>query len=75
MSTFKNIISKTRSRTYDIQRMVEIPGGWMQQHILRVETLDGKTIEADAIAVVLVEDGKIARIEEYLDPTPLASLR
>lgn len=75
MATFKNIISKTKSRTYDIQRMVEIPGGWLQQHILRVVTLDDKTIEADAIAVVLVEDGKIARIEEYLDPTPLATLR
>ncbi|KCZ54759.1 hypothetical protein HY29_13250 [Hyphomonas beringensis] len=75
MATFKNILEKTKSRHYDIKRLVEIPGGFLQQHVLRVETHDGTKLAADAIAVVLVEDDKIARIEEFLDPTPLASLR
>lgn len=75
MATFKNIVAKTKSRHYDIVRLVDIPGGYLQQHMLRVETLGGEKIAADAIAVVLVENDQIVRIEEYLDPTPLAALR
>lgn len=75
MSTFRNIVSKTKSRRYDIKRLIDIPGGFLQQHVLRVETHDDRNLAADAIAIVVVEDGKIVRIEEYLDPSPLATLR
>lgn len=75
MAVAASIIGKTKSRKYDYKRLVEIDGGYLQQHTLRVVTQDGKELAAEAIAVVVVEDGKIKRIEEYLDPTPLAALR
>lgn len=75
MAVAASIIGKTKSRKYDYKRLVEIDGGYLQQHTLRVVTQDGKELAAEAIAVVVVEDGKIKRIEEYLDPTPLSALR
>ncbi|WP_165793781.1 nuclear transport factor 2 family protein [Hyphococcus luteus] len=75
MRVAANIVDKTRSRKYDYKRLLEIDGGYLQQHTLRIVAQDGKELAAEAIAVVLVEDGKIKRIEEYLDPTPLAPLR
>ncbi|MCG8442998.1 MAG: nuclear transport factor 2 family protein [Caulobacterales bacterium] len=74
-AVFENILAKTRSRTYEFKRLEEISGGYLQQHTLRVVTHDGAELAAEAIAVVLVDGGKIRRIEEYLDPTPLAALR
>ena len=66
--------SKCTSRHYDITRLEEIDGGYLQQHTLRVVMNDGTEAETDAIAVVTVEDGKIRLIEEYIDPAPLAGL-
>lgn len=75
MAVFMNIVTKTKSRKYEYKRLEEIEGGYLQQHTLRVVTNGGEELAAEAIAVVLVDDGKIRRIDEYLDPTPLASLR
>ncbi len=75
MMVLENIVKKTRSRKYDYKRLEEIEGGYLQQHTLRVVTNDGKELAAEAIAVVFVDNGKIRRIEEYLDPTPLSALR
>lgn len=40
MSICRNIVSKTKSRHYDIKRLIDIPGGFLQQHVLRVEAHD-----------------------------------
>ena len=61
-------------RTYVLHRQEEIAGGWLQQHRLDVVMNDGTEASTEALAVVSVSDGRITKIEEYLDPTPLAAL-
>lgn len=68
------MVKNCRSREYDIQRLEEVEGGYLQQHILRMETNSGKQLEMHACVVVKVRDGKVARIEEYLDPAAVAGL-
>ena len=75
MQTAERLMSKSKSMKYNYKRMIETEEGYLQQHVLEIETLDGETVEGEAIAYVIVRDGKIARIEEYLDPAQLAKLR
>ncbi|MEQ1866437.1 MAG: nuclear transport factor 2 family protein [Micropepsaceae bacterium] len=60
-------------RHYRIQRRVEIPGGFVQQHVLEGKTVRGP-FSMPACLVVLVEDGRITRLEEYLDSAHAARL-
>ncbi len=62
------------ARRYEITRLEEIEGGYLQQHVLRIQTKSGREISAHACVVVSVSDGCIQRIEEYLDPSALAQL-
>jgi uncharacterized protein len=54
------------NRRYRILRRVAIPGGFLQQHVLEGETAGGP-FAMPACIVVLVDDGRITRLEEYLD--------
>ena len=65
----------TTKRRYDVQRLEEIPGGYLQQHVLRLVDREGREHAVPACVIVSVEHGKIRRIEEYLDPAPVAGLR
>lgn len=62
-------------RKYDILRRVIIPGGYLQQHVLSGTTRKGASISMHACLVVMVKDGRIFRLEEYLDPAQAAALR
>ena len=62
-------------RTYEISRLEEIVGGYVQQHVLRMVNLAGEEITMPACLFVSVEDGKIRRLEEYLDPKQAEGLR
>lgn len=72
MATLEWMIGKADTREYRLQRLEEIPGGYLQQHILHIVDKAGRVLEMFACAVVSVKDGKITRIEEYIDPTPLS---
>ena len=65
---------KSRKRTYNITHLEEITGGYLQQHILTIESTKGTSMSMHACVVVRVRDGKIERIEEYLDPAAVADL-
>ncbi|MBP6011530.1 MAG: nuclear transport factor 2 family protein [Alphaproteobacteria bacterium] len=58
----KNLTNKR----YQVQRRVAIPGGFLQQHVLLAETAGGP-FEMPACIIVEVNNGRIARLEEYLD--------
>jgi ketosteroid isomerase-like protein len=64
-----------KERRYDILRRVEIPGGYLQQHVLRGKLRSGADFSMPACLVVQVKDGRIARLEEYLDVGQAAALR
>ena len=58
---------KLDSVNYDIQRLEVIPGGFIQQHILRGVLSSGEQFAMPACAICMVENGRITSLEEYLD--------
>ncbi len=60
---------------YDVVRLLPLPDGYLQQHVLRGEMADGTAIALYACAVCTVEDGRITALEEYLDPAQVAALQ
>lgn len=60
---------------YEIQSRVEVPGGVIQQHILRGTAPGGEALEIPACMRLYVDGGRITRIEEYLDPAQAAALQ
>ena len=60
-------------RCYRVHRRVAIPGGFLQQHTLEAMTAGGP-FTMPACIVVEVRDGRIARLEEYLDSARVAEL-
>ncbi len=61
------------NRRYRVQRRVAIPGGFLQQHVLEAETAGGP-FSMPACIVVEAKDGRITRLEEYLDSAQAAHL-
>ncbi|HMM14875.1 MAG TPA: nuclear transport factor 2 family protein [Parvibaculum sp.] len=61
-------------RKYNIVRRVVIPGGYLQQHVLSGRRPNGEAFSMPACLVVQVADGRITRLEEYLDPAQAAVL-
>jgi ketosteroid isomerase-like protein len=46
----------------------------VQQHVLRATAPDGRPVVCAACLVVEIEDGRIRRIDEYMDGAALAPL-
>lgn len=57
---------------YEIVRREAVPGGFVQQHVLRGRTAVGVEVAMPACIWGTVRDGRIVRMEEYLDPSALA---
>ncbi|HZC10769.1 MAG TPA: hypothetical protein VE485_12185, partial [Mycobacterium sp.] len=62
-----------RSMAYEKVRRHYFGHGWVQQHTVTSETQSGQTWEAEACVVFTVVDGRIQRLEEYIDPTQFAA--
>ena len=60
---------------YEEVRRAETPAGFVQQHVMRGIAPNGTPIEVPACVVCTVENGKITRLDEYLDATHTAPLR
>lgn len=57
---------------YDEVRRTLLPDGYWQQHVLRATTANGD-LNMPAALRVYVREGKISRLEEYLDPAPFSA--
>jgi ketosteroid isomerase-like protein len=68
------LVSTFPTRSYDEVRRHEFDGGFVQQHVLRLTKADGTVVPLPACMVVAVADGKITRIDEYLDSAHAAAL-
>jgi len=66
--------SKVKDLRYDEIRVEPTAKGWVQQHVLRATAPDGSAVEMPACLVVEVADGKIRRLDEYMDSAALAPL-
>lgn len=60
---------------YEEVRRAETPAGFVQQHVMRGIAPNGTPIEVPACVVCTVENGKITRLDEYLDAAHTAPLR
>ncbi|PEQ13628.1 hypothetical protein B2G71_04685 [Novosphingobium sp. PC22D] len=58
-------------RRYLEVRRQPTPSGFVQQHVLRLTTHDGAVIDWPACLVFDVADGRIARLDEYVDMSML----
>ena len=61
-------------RRYEVVFRKEWDDGFVQQHVLHLTKKDGTTISLPACIVAKVADGKITRIDEYLDSAQAARL-
>jgi ketosteroid isomerase-like protein len=68
------LVRNIPKRKYLVIRRVSIPGGFLQQHVLHLETKLG-LFEMHACIVAMVEGGRIHRLEEYLDSADTARMR
>ena len=66
------VVSRLR---YDITRRVPAPDGVLQQHVLRGTLPNGADVELHAAMYLQVRDGRITRIEEYLDSGKRATIK
>ncbi|MEE4360719.1 MAG: nuclear transport factor 2 family protein [Pseudomonadales bacterium] len=66
------MISTLEGIRYEILRREPLADGFLQQHVLHGRMPDGRTLAIPACIVARVRDGQITRIDEYLDPSPLA---
>ena len=66
--------AKVRDLRYEDIRVEPTAKGWVQQHVLRATAPDGTAVEMPACLVVEVADGKIRRLDEYMDSAALAPL-
>ena len=48
--------------------------GFVQQHVLVATNRAGQRIEVPACIVIVIEDGKITRLDEYLDSASVAAI-
>jgi ketosteroid isomerase-like protein len=60
-------------REYRDVRRQPTPSGFVQQHVLRLETPDGTVIDWPACIVFDLRDGRIARLDEYVDLSQLSA--
>jgi ketosteroid isomerase-like protein len=69
------MVRKAPQRSYRVVRREIVPGGWIQQHVLEAQLSNGREMRLHACCVITLENGRIRRIEEYVDPAQAAVLR
>lgn len=75
MALLLKMEAMTKERVYEIHLIEEISNGYVQRHTLHITSPDGKDrYSVEALSLITVVDGKITRIEEFIDPTPIIPL-
>jgi ketosteroid isomerase-like protein len=54
---------------YDVVRLVELPDGYLQEHVLRGKLASGEDFALPACVICTVKDGRVVSLREYLDLT------
>jgi ketosteroid isomerase-like protein len=69
------LINRTTHRRYEVLDRQLFDGGFVQQHILHANGIDGGSISMRVCIVIkLGANGLISRIDEYFDPAELGPL-
>lgn len=73
LSTLEMVTSSLDGLRYEEVQRQGTDSGFLQQHVLCAETSNGTELAIPCCLVATVKDGRITRIEEYLDPSPFAA--
>lgn len=71
LELLRNYIANVPKREYLNRRLFPIEGGFMQQHDTVLNMADGRVLTLPVCIVFQVVDGKIRRLDEYLDRATL----
>ncbi len=75
LKVFAWLVRALPQRRYRIVRREALSDGFMQQHVLEGVLADGSPFAMPACVVVQIRDGRIVRLDEYLDPAGAAPLQ
>jgi ketosteroid isomerase-like protein len=75
LRTLAWMVRNVASLRYEEVRRKPVSGGVLQQHVLRGVAPNGAQLEIPSCMLISVVDGRITRIEEYLDSAQFAALR
>lgn len=67
IETLRFVHRRLKNLSYDVVKIIPIPGGYVQQHVMRGELPSGDPFAMHACAIVSVENGRITALEEYMD--------
>jgi ketosteroid isomerase-like protein len=68
------LVKHVRDVHYENIRVETTPSGYVEQHVLHATAPDGTKVAVPACLVVEVRDGRIRRLDEYLDSAAIAPL-
>lgn len=68
------VVTHIRNLRYEDIRRQRTDTGFLQQHVLRGTASNGHELNVPACIICTVRDGRITRLEEYLDSAHLAPL-
>ena len=70
------MVARIKDREYAERRLTVFPGGFVQQHVLKGRrTHDDGAVRLPCAIICKVENGKITRLDEYLDSAHVAEFR
>ncbi|MBI3676159.1 MAG: nuclear transport factor 2 family protein [Proteobacteria bacterium] len=75
LATLGWLSKRLTNRHYEIVARHTYDGGFVQQHILTGTLKNGEKFRMPACIVCRVKDGRIVRLDEYLDLAATAALR
>ena len=75
LATLRGMVSRISERSYGERRCEVFPGGFIHQHVLSGVRKDGQRVSLPAALICRLRDGKIARLDEYLDSAHVAEFR
>jgi len=68
------VVANIRNLRYENVRRQRTDSGFMQQHVLRGTAPNGRELDIPACIVCTVRNGRITRLDEYLDSAHIAPL-
>ena len=74
MKVVSYLTERVQDLAYEDVKVHVTKEGYVQQHVLRGTAPNGEKVHAHACLIVTLEEGRIRRVEEYLDSAQLAPL-
>jgi len=68
------VVTNVRDLRYENMRRQKTEAGFLQQHVLRGTAPNGRELNIPACIICTVRNGRITRLEEYLDSAHVAPL-